>query len=176
MNASTAPLPDERLIEVTRRFSYPPTPDVAEAVMKRLESGGRPRARMRSAWAVTGLLVLLLAVLLFAVPGVRAEIVRFFQVGVVRIFPADATQTAIPASSPIPLTPYVDENSFRNTTWTAHPAASGTCLLEIPSTFPTAVNVTTLGMRRLSFVIDPMSATAISVRMCLYGRDRLAEH
>ena len=104
MNASTAPLPDERLIEVTRRFSYPPTPDVAEAVMKRLESGGRPRARMRSAWAVTGLLVLLLAVLLFAVPGVRAEIVRFFQVGVVRIFPADATQTAIPASPQVPST------------------------------------------------------------------------
>ena len=104
MNASTAPLPDERLIEVTRRFSYPPTPDVAEAVMKRLESGGRPRARMRSAWAVTGLLVLLLAVLLFAVPSVRAEIVRFFQVGVVRIFPADATQTAIPASPQVPST------------------------------------------------------------------------
>jgi hypothetical protein len=49
--------------------------------MRRLESGSRPEARLRSAWVVTGLLVLVLAVL-FAVPGVRAEIIRFFQVGV----------------------------------------------------------------------------------------------
>jgi hypothetical protein len=37
---------------------------------------------MRSAWAIASLVILLLAAL-FAVPGVRAEIVRFFQVGCV---------------------------------------------------------------------------------------------
>ena len=61
---------------------------------------------MRSAWVVSGLLVLTLAVL-FAVPGVRAEILRFFQVGVVRIFPATNTPTVVPSipQSPVTATP-----------------------------------------------------------------------
>ncbi|MBN1452994.1 MAG: hypothetical protein JW963_18395 [Anaerolineales bacterium] len=103
MNTPVAPFPDERLKEVARRFHYPPTPDVTESVMKSLEGGNRPRARMRSAWLVAGLLVLALAVL-FAVPGVRAEIVRFLQVGVVRIFPSDPTQTDEAPLSQIPTT------------------------------------------------------------------------
>jgi hypothetical protein len=49
-------------------------------------------------------LVFLLLVILFAVPGVRAEIVRFFQVGIVRIFPAQPTETAIPSIPQIPRT------------------------------------------------------------------------
>jgi hypothetical protein len=49
------------------------------------------------------LLILLLAIL-FAVPGVRAEIVRFFQVGVVRIFPAVPTETVIPSLPQMPVT------------------------------------------------------------------------
>jgi hypothetical protein len=48
-----------------------------------------------------GLLVFALAVL-FAVPGVRAEIIRFFQVGVVRIFPGDPTLTAEPSLPQVP--------------------------------------------------------------------------
>jgi len=50
-----------------------------------------------------GLLVLVLAVL-FAVPSVRAEIIRFFQVGVVRIFPASPTLTAEPSLPQVPMT------------------------------------------------------------------------
>jgi hypothetical protein len=102
MNTPIASNPGERLRKIASQFRYPPTPDVAGEVMKRLDNGSRPRARMRSAWLVTGLLILALAVL-FAVPGVRAEIVRFFQVGVVRIFPAAATQTAIPATTQVPV-------------------------------------------------------------------------
>lgn len=94
---------DERLKETAHRFSYPATPDVTGAVMQRLDSGSRPQARMRSAWAIASLVVLLLAIL-FAVPGVRAEIVRFFQVGVVRIFPTAPTETAIPSMPQMPLT------------------------------------------------------------------------
>jgi Domain of unknown function (DUF4367) len=103
MNTPITPLPDERLREVARRLSYPSTPDISKVVTNRLASGSRPWVRMGSAWVVASLLILVLAVL-FAVPNVRAEIIRFLQVGVVRIFPADATQTAIPASPPIPLT------------------------------------------------------------------------
>jgi hypothetical protein len=103
MNPNPNQSPDERLKEAARRFRYPPTPDVTGAVIERLESGSRPRARLRSAWAVTSLLVLLL-VILFAVPGVRAEIIRFLQVGVVRIFPAAPTLTALPSLPQMPVT------------------------------------------------------------------------
>lgn len=108
MNTPSNRSHDKRLKETARRLRYPPTPNVAEAVIKSLESESRPRVRMRSAWAVTSMLVLLL-VILFAVPGVRAEIIRFFQVGVVRIFPADPTLTAFPSlpQAPITATPAV---------------------------------------------------------------------
>jgi hypothetical protein len=99
---SNQPL-DEHLKEAAHQFQYPPTPDVTGAVLKRLDSGDRPRARIRSAWVVTSLLILVLASL-FGVPGVRAEIVRFFQVGVVRIFPATPTLTALPSLPQMPVT------------------------------------------------------------------------
>ena len=101
MNTPIPSIPDERLREIASRIRYPPTPDVAGEVMKRLETGSRPRAKMQSAGSIVALLVLLLIVL-FAVPGVRAEIVRFFQVGVVRILPATPTQ---PIESPLPQAP-----------------------------------------------------------------------
>ena len=107
MNSPLIPLPEERLKEVAHRFNYPPTPDVTEAVREHLTTGSGLRTRMRSAWVVvSGLLVLTLAVL-FAVPGVRAEILRFFQVGVVRIFPATNTPTVVPSipQSPVTATP-----------------------------------------------------------------------
>ena len=94
---------EEHLSEVAQSFQYPPTPDVAGAVMKRLENGSRPIVKLRSAWVVTGLIVLVLAVL-FAVPGVRAEIIRFFQVGAVRIFPASPTLTTEPSIPQLPIT------------------------------------------------------------------------
>lgn len=106
MNAPIIPFPDERLKEVARRFPYPPTPDVAGSVVSRLNSGRKPRSgqsrriRLRSTWAVIGLLLVLVLAGLFAVPGVRADIIRFFQVGVVRIFPASPTLTIEPPSIP----------------------------------------------------------------------------
>jgi hypothetical protein len=105
MNEYSHLFPDEHLKGIASQFRYPPTPDVAGSVMKRLENGSRPRALVRSAGGIVALLAILLVVL-FAVPGVRAEIVRFFQVGVVRIFPATATQTAIP-QVPATATPLV---------------------------------------------------------------------
>ena len=97
------PLFEVRLKDAARHFQYPSTPDVTGAVMKRLDSESRLQARMRSAWVVAGLLVLTMAVL-FAVPGVRAEIMRFFQVGVVRIFPSTPTTTVEPSLTQSPMT------------------------------------------------------------------------
>lgn len=103
MNEHTNQHNNERLKDTANRFQYPPTPDVAGAVRDRLESGSRPKPGFRSAWVVASLIVMVLAVL-FAVPGVRAEIIRFFQVGAVRIFPAIPTQTSIPTTSLLPVT------------------------------------------------------------------------
>jgi len=103
MNTSSNHLIDDRLKQVALLFNYPVSPDVAREVIKRLESGSRPRAQLRSAGIIASVVILALAIL-FAVPGVRAEIIRFFQVGVVRIFPSTETQTAIPATPQTPLT------------------------------------------------------------------------
>jgi len=103
MNLQSHSMNEERLQETAQQFHYPPTPDVAGAVMRRFEGGGKPKVQLRSAWVVAGFLVLVLAVL-FAVPGVRAEIVRFFQVGVVRIFPSTPTPTAEPSTLQLPTT------------------------------------------------------------------------
>jgi hypothetical protein len=103
MNTPPIHYTDERIKETARSFRYPPTPDVTGVVLKRLEGGGRPRAQWRNAWAIVTLVFLLLAIL-FAVPGVRAEIVRFFQVGVVRIFPPAPPPTALPSLPQSPMT------------------------------------------------------------------------
>jgi len=103
MNKQSNPTSEERLKKIAGSFRYPSTPDVAGGVMKYLESGSRPQARLRSAWVVASLLFLVLAVL-FAVPGVRAEFIRFFQVGVVRIFPGSPTLTAEPSIPQLPTT------------------------------------------------------------------------
>jgi hypothetical protein len=103
MNEHSHPSLEERLRDIASQFHYPSTPDVTKAVAKRLENGSRPQVWLRSVRVIVTLLVLFLVVL-FAVPGVRAEIVRFFQVGVVRIFPANETQTAVPAFPQVPRT------------------------------------------------------------------------
>ncbi len=92
---------ETRLIELAEAYPYPPTPDIAGAVARRLAWSERPRRRRfvpRLAWAVVLLLVLSAALL--SVPGVRAEILEFIQVGVIRIFLAEPTPT--PGSLPTP--------------------------------------------------------------------------
>lgn len=103
MNTRPDQISDDRLRALARRFPYPPTPDVTGGVAGRIEGGSRPRSGVRSAWALVSLVVILLAVL-FAVPAVRAEIVRFFQVGVVRIFPPAPPPTSLPNLPQFPVT------------------------------------------------------------------------
>jgi hypothetical protein len=92
------------LQETARELPYPQTPDLAPAVRAHLAGGPArrplPRVPSRWAWVVTAALaVLLLGVL--AVPSVRAGILEFIQVGVVRIFLV-TPPTATPAPSPVP--------------------------------------------------------------------------
>lgn len=92
---------EPRLQALAKGFNYPNTPSVADAVMGRITSAGkRSRVDRHLAWALTMLLVLLAG--LMVVPPVRAAILEFIQIGIVRIFPAP-TQSPVPTID-IPLT------------------------------------------------------------------------
>lgn len=95
---------ESRLQALAKEFKYPSTPPIANAVMDRLHApiknprGGRQFAR---AWII---LLALLAGLMF-VPPVRAAVLEFIQIGIVRIFPAPVAtenptfETPAPTSS-----------------------------------------------------------------------------
>ena len=92
---------DKHLGDIARGFKYPPTPRLAADVRARLEPS-RPRARWSRKLSAAVLLLILLV--LFSVPAVRAGLADFFQVGVVRIFPilpgATPTYTPSPGKTP----------------------------------------------------------------------------
>lgn len=106
---------ETRLQALAKEFKYPTTPPVANAVMARLRvSSPRPRNR-QFAWAMVAVIILL-AGLMF-VPPVRAAVLEFIQVGIVRIFPApveksapaiQAPPTATPASTPESSLPFLE--------------------------------------------------------------------
>ncbi len=85
---------EPRLQALAKEFKYPPTPSVVDAVMSRITGAGkRSRVGRQFAWALTILIVLLAG--LMVVPPVRAAVLEFIQIGIVRIFPA-------PVQSPVP--------------------------------------------------------------------------
>jgi hypothetical protein len=87
--------------EIARAFPYPPTPDISGGVTRRLAQQGalrrRPVPSRRLAWAL--LVVAILFGALLAVPPVRAQILEFIQVGIVRIFVGERTPTPAPDKS-----------------------------------------------------------------------------
>lgn len=87
---------EPRLQALAKEFQYPITPSVVGAVMSGLRE---PRTHLRRnrqlAWALAMIIVLLAG--LMSVPPVRAAVLEFIQIGIVRIFPA-------PAESPVPTT------------------------------------------------------------------------
>jgi hypothetical protein len=90
----------ENLRSLAQRFKYPPTPELSAKVHARL--GSAPTARRP--WKPLAVAVLLLLLLiLFSVPVVRAKLSEFFQVGVVRIFPGSVTPTPLPTVIPTSL-------------------------------------------------------------------------
>jgi hypothetical protein len=75
---------ETRLKELTGEFSYPATPPIARKVMGRIR---RPLLFSRKlVWAT---ILLLAFISLMAVPTVRAAVIEFIQIGVVRIFPSN---------------------------------------------------------------------------------------
>jgi hypothetical protein len=81
----------ERVGRLAVQLPYPATPNVLAGVRQRGYRGSAPRAYRRLAAVVIALV--LVAASALAVPQVRAAIVEFFQIGVVRIFPVAPTIT-----------------------------------------------------------------------------------
>lgn len=81
----TEPL-ETRLQTLAQGFIYPPTPQIAEKVMAKLQARRTPRrfAARRLAWGIAMVIALMAG--LMAVPAVRAAVLEFIQIGVVRIF------------------------------------------------------------------------------------------
>ena len=73
---------------VARGMEYPPTPDIAGAVSTRLRTSTQPRLanRTRTRSLVFALIVL---VSLMLISPVRAAVIEFIEIGIVRIFRAD---------------------------------------------------------------------------------------
>jgi hypothetical protein len=116
---------ETRLRSLASGMDYPSTPDIAGTVTARLR-GPHPRSMNRTFARVLLLVVVLLASLMF-IPTVRAAVLEFIQVGVVRIFrgePGPAPQetpstrmpvTAIPAPTQASLLPLLEQMSGETT-------------------------------------------------------------
>lgn len=108
---------EKQLQSTTKGMDYPRTPDIAGSVMTRLRNVPSPSGRgaggdehprfalNRLAWSLTITLLLLSSLML--VPSVRAAVIEFIQIGIVRIFPqtiAPVPQVGTPAT-PLTATP-----------------------------------------------------------------------
>lgn len=94
------PIPlEEQLHSWSQEMTYPPTPDIAEAVARRLQDqdSATKRPRLRPAWALAVILLVLAA--LMAVPAVRAQVLEYLQIGAIRIFLSAPTPTVTQAEA-----------------------------------------------------------------------------
>ncbi|MBI5842696.1 MAG: hypothetical protein HZB19_21605 [Chloroflexi bacterium] len=77
---------ESRLHELAQDFPYPPTPPIAEKVMARIQTKNSPSRSAARKLALSLTIVLILLASLMAVPTVRAAVLEFIQIGIVRIF------------------------------------------------------------------------------------------
>ena len=140
MNELQQELFEKQLLSLAKGMEYPRTPDVAGSVMTRLQAFSSPTGRLRSApsgeardeggprffskrlaWSLTIILILFASLML--IPPVRAAVIEFIQIGVVRILqgePTPVTQpnqqfpstlvpvTATPVAPSQPLIPFLE--------------------------------------------------------------------
>jgi hypothetical protein len=116
---------EAQLRSITNGMEYPATPDIAGSVAARLP-GPRLRSMIPNYARLLILAVILLASLMF-IPSVRAAVLDFIQVGVVRIFrneptavprsipPTGAPVTATPATTLTSLLPLLEQMSGETT-------------------------------------------------------------
>jgi hypothetical protein len=115
---------EKQIRSLSKELDYPRTPDIAGVVMTRLRTPTRPHFTLRArrfAWSLAVILVLFASLML--IPPVRAAVIEFIQIGVVRIFRAEPTPlpppnqqipstmapvTATPAPTSQPLIPILE--------------------------------------------------------------------
>ena len=118
MNELQQELFEKQLRSLAKGLDYPRTPDLVGPVMTRLRAlpspssrgfGGEERPRFisrRLAWSLT--LILFLFTSLMLIPPVRAAVIEFIQIGVVRILQGEPTPVAPPnqefPSTMVPIT------------------------------------------------------------------------
>lgn len=89
---------EQKISSLSKGLDYPSTPNISASVMKKIR---QPRfISRRLTWSLT--LILILLVSLFAIPPVRAAILEFIQIGIVRIFPQTIEPTIQPTSESVP--------------------------------------------------------------------------
>lgn len=76
---------EERVHDTARTFRYPPTPDIASGVRRRLAAGATrgSSTKQRLIWA--GVIVLIILAIVLGVPPVRAAVFQALRIGNVRI-------------------------------------------------------------------------------------------
>lgn len=87
---------ETRMRSIAQRMNYPRTPDIAGHVMPRIVPATKPRFFSRR-FARSLILVIVFLFSLMLIPPVRAAVLEFIQIGVVRIFPRP---TETPIESP----------------------------------------------------------------------------
>ncbi len=127
MAVKSYPQLEEQIRRAARDFAYPVTPNLAAKLdWGELAYSPRRAKPRRLAWAAAAFVILLAA--LFSVPPVRARLVEFIQIGAVRIFFAQPTET-----------PTQPTFVVSTATTTARPGPTRTPVLPSDQTFITSV-------------------------------------
>lgn len=93
---------EAQIRSIAGEMEYPPTPNIAGSVAARLRAPSRARLAGRT-FARSLVLVLVLVASLLVIPPVRAAVVEFIQIGIVRIFQAEPAP--LPQETPATLVP-----------------------------------------------------------------------
>lgn len=102
---------ETQLRSIAGGMEYPPTPDIAGTVAARLRKVSRPRLMNRTLGRSLVLAVVLIASLML-IPPVRAAVIEFIEIGVVRIFRSDPAPEQVPSTmTPVTATPDTTEPS-----------------------------------------------------------------
>ncbi len=109
---------ESRIEELAGKFHYPPVPRLDMKVMAKLRTHGAGFSARRLTWGIAVLLALFAG--LMAVPSVRAAVLEFIQIGVVRIFPAPS----LVQTSDVPFAPTAFPGVVMPVTATPGPTAS----------------------------------------------------
>jgi hypothetical protein len=131
---------------LANQFEYPPTPDLVPRLSGRNALGTtsassrpirqRPFTQRKARLAAAFLIVLLAFAGLMSVPPVRAAVLEFFQIGVVRIFPATVTPTLSPTM--LSTTPTESGNAAGETALSVTVTATTPQRTETPPASPTS--------------------------------------